>query len=975
MNLIETILLENISKSNSLFIFPTDTASSRWADHLLRIKGGVIPMNKFTAWDKFKQNSIKSKVQGKISIPSALRKIFMERLIIENAQAVKENNTPLFTSLIRPKWAQNAGHFTSWLTSLLPQLGIWYKKTTGFSIDVLKNNETINEMFNSAPSPDEDEKDMLFLSIRYAQFLKEHNFFEPAWEEPPFNDDGKECFLFFPQSLSDYSEYKHLLASSNHVKIINTEDYNLQLKQCSLQSSAFYYTNARREITEASLYIINLHEKENIEWDSIAVCAADNEKYESYLTREFEIRNIPYVKRISRPLSEFPAGGFFSSVLDCVSHNFSFSSLVSLITNKSLPWKDTALIDNLIQFGIKNNCVYSWTEKNDGKDININVWEDAFKNPIEGYDPSCYMFFNSLKNRLTALRSSVSFSQLRKQYFIFRETFFNMDDCSEETDIILSRCISELMNLYDLEKNYPKITASDPYLFFIEHLGQTNYLAQAKHTGVNILPYKTAAASPFSCHIILGANQKSLSVIFKKLDFIPEKKREKLNIFDEDASDEYINLHKFNSLKQSAFFCSELTFSGYSIPHSKINASSKPIQTYITDLNSKFSRDHYVNEFLSDDTDNLVLHNIQKNGFDNWVNRREYSEKTYYNSSSDKIINYIQKKLIFNYEENPRYNELKGKYSVSASALKKYYQCSLSWLFEYILNLDNAQTDTNLMSENISGMVYHSILENFLSCFKEEPLPKPEITEQNVRIPLKCRQLLQDCINSVFDGFKSIPISSLSARFITSEKEQYYFNLERSLARFLSLFAGYTVKGCEKWHQSPRDKFYLNGKIDCILYNEESGKHVIVDFKMSTLQKRAEYTGDENSEPCDFQLPMYITLTEENEKINIYSSLFFSILKLKTEVITGRIHDIVTDNDYPKKEDDCIYRDSAFYNNLLKLFNEKTQNFADEIIKGKFTIYEKDLKKCFLCRVSSLCRRVYTIKNEKNILLGKFNDE
>jgi len=978
MNSAEIILLENIDKPNSLFIFPTDTSASRWADHLLRLKGGTIAMNKFTAWDKFKQNSIKSKVQNKSSIPSSLRKIFISRLIRENAQAVKGNKElefPLFSSLIRPKWAENADHFTSWLTSLLPQLGIWYKKTTGFSIDALQNEETLN-VTKKTSAFDGDERDMLMLAKRYAEFLNKHKLFEPAWEEPPFNNDGKNCFLFFPESLSDYGEYKHLLSLSSHVKIISVTDDDSQLKQCMPQSSSFYYTNSRREITEASLYIRALHEKQNIPWDSIAVCAADSDGYEPYLIRELENRNIPYVKRISKPLSEYPAGRFFGSVLECISQNFSFSSLVSLITNKNLPWKDISLIDNLIKFGINNNCLYSWTEKKDGKEIKINVWEDALRNPLGGIEPASLMFFNSLKTRLNALRSSVSFLELRKQYFIFRETFFDMDNCGGETDIVLSRCISELMNLAELEKSFPDVLAVDPFLFLTEHLSETNYLAQAKTSGVSILPYKTAASSPFDCHVILGAGQKSLSVIFKKLDFLSGKKREKLNIHDEDASSAYINLHKYNSLKHAAFFCSEQAFSGYSIPHSKTGASSKPRETYINNSDTQmfFSADYYKNEFLPDNSCEFILHDIQKTGFENWIKRREQTQKYKIKNESNKILDYIQKRLVYNKNEYPRSNEFSGKYSVSSSSLKKYYNCSVSWFFDYILNLDNAQIEANFMPENLSGMVYHCVLEKFLSHFKEDPLPKPDITEQGITLPEFCRQLLKNNINNVFDSFKSIPVSSLSARFLNSEKENYYFNLEKSLARFLSLFAGLMVSGCEKWHQTPRDNFYLNGKIDCILTDTENGKNIIIDFKMASLPKRSECLGDEENDPCDFQLPMYITLTEESENLEISASLFYSILRQKTEVITGKIHDLVTENDYPKKEEDCIYRNDNAYNQLFKIFKEKTQKFADEIISGNFSVYETDQKKCHSCVFNSICRRTYIIKNEKNIMLGKVND-
>src|SRR5215471_12880523 len=120
MNPVETVLLENIDKPNSLFVFPTDIAASRWADHLLRLKSGTVAMNKFIAWDIFKQNSIKSKVQNKKSIPSVLRKIFVSRLITENAEAAEQGKTPVFTSLIRARWADRAVQFTPWLAGLLP---------------------------------------------------------------------------------------------------------------------------------------------------------------------------------------------------------------------------------------------------------------------------------------------------------------------------------------------------------------------------------------------------------------------------------------------------------------------------------------------------------------------------------------------------------------------------------------------------------------------------------------------------------------------------------------------------------------------------------------------------------------------------------------------------------------------------------------------------------------------------------------
>jgi hypothetical protein len=347
MKSVEAILQENIGCPNSRFIFPTSVSASGWADHLLRIMGGTLAMNKFLAWDDLKRSSIKSKIDKKKSIPSALRKIFANRLIEENSKNCAEGKTPVFTSLIRTEWADSASQFSPWLARILPQLGIWFLKTTGLSIDNI-----LNENAQKAASAfDGDDRDMFNLAQRYAHFLDKYNLFEPAWETPPFNEDGKEYFLFFPESISDYGEYSSLLETSNHVKIIRAD--NMEDSSCD----AFFYTNSRREITESALYIRALHEKQGINWDSIAVCIPDSQNYEPYVMREFTNRNIPFVRRISKPLTDYPAGSFFRAVLNCVSSDYSFSSVVALVMNRHLPWKEDEGINKLITFGMENNCL------------------------------------------------------------------------------------------------------------------------------------------------------------------------------------------------------------------------------------------------------------------------------------------------------------------------------------------------------------------------------------------------------------------------------------------------------------------------------------------------------------------------------------------------------------------------------------------------------------------------------------------
>ena len=983
MNSVETILLNNIDGANSLFVFPTEISLSGWADHLLKLNGGTISMNKFIAWDEFKQNSIKSKVKNKRSIPSALRKIFVSRLVAENAQLKQrgeKNIDPIFTSLIKIKWAENAQHFTPWLTGILPQLGAWFNKTTSVSIDdILSADERIKQRLENSVSKFEgDDKDMYILARRYAQFLDEYSLFEPAWETPPFNDDGKNCFIFFPESLADFCEYKELLSKSENVKIIsaaNTDD---------LPSRTFYYTNARREITEAALYIRALHEKQNIAWDSIVLCLPDSENYEPYVIRELTNRNIPFVKRTSKPLTDFPAGQFFRSVIECAAQDFSFSSFISLVLNKNLPWKNTEKINNLINFGIKNNCISSWTEEKDEKKIPVNVWEDAFKKPFGFIDDETRDYFYDLKKHLKALRGADSFSELLKQYFIFRALFFN-DEYSEETDLVLSRSITELIELTELEKAFPKTPAIDPFLFLTEHLSEKNYLAQSTVSGVAILPYKTAAASPFDCHIILGAGQNSMSVVYSRLYFLPRNKREQLGLVDEDASAAFIELHKFNSKKISAFFCSEQTFSGYEIPHSKINAPLKPKNNYCedTNFNEYFSKDYYLYENDFDKSDDLILHENQRNGFLNWKNRRKQTINQTEKPVSDVTIKYIKEKLSY----NPLFT---NTISVSASALKTYYQCSLFWLYERILDLDNVQIETSLMEENLAGTVYHAVLDLFFKYLKENnlKLPKPDTSDKGYSLPKEYKKILNGCLEKIFSYFPYLEekkrgndetnenvrtqMSALTSRFLYASKYQFLINLENCLSYFMSIFSGCAIKNCEKWYQLKRGAYFLNGKSDLIL-EAEKDNYIIVDFKLGKPPNRKDCTGEGENGLSDLQLPMYIMLAENNENIKITSALFFSIIHVTPEVIIGSVQNKISDQIYPKKEEDRIYNDSEKYKQIFEEFENKTRQFADEITTGNLSVFESNYNECYNCRFNRICRRAYSIKAEKNIFQGIHN--
>lgn len=114
-NIIEETLKANIKKLDNRFVFPTQMAADLWADRATLTCGvSAVAMERFIAWDDFKNTSIKSKQKDKKAVPSVMRSVFSTLLL-------EHNKTEKFlTKIIGQDFAQEAAGFANWITSLLP---------------------------------------------------------------------------------------------------------------------------------------------------------------------------------------------------------------------------------------------------------------------------------------------------------------------------------------------------------------------------------------------------------------------------------------------------------------------------------------------------------------------------------------------------------------------------------------------------------------------------------------------------------------------------------------------------------------------------------------------------------------------------------------------------------------------------------------------------------------------------------------
>ncbi len=891
-NPVENAIISNIENQDCIFVFPTQVSASEWADRATEISGRkAVATERFIAWDQFKGSSIRSSQQEKESVPSIMRAFFSENLIKENSE------NPFLSYIIPKEYAGNAQAFASQIASLLPSLNLWKNRFE-------KNNLT----------PDDEDKDLLEIHKRYKDFLDKNNLFDPAWETPPFYADGKKYIIFYPEILMDYLEYKEILESSKDISLVHLENEKTELE-------VHIFKSAREELHYIANYIRSIHEKENIPWTSICISVPDLDTYSPYVQRELSLYQIPHVAKNGKPLSSYGAGAFFSQVQNCAAKNFYFESVKTLLLNNELPWKDQEAINELIKFGKRNNCLFD-------------IWEEAFENPKKEYASKKTMdFYRSLHKRITALAAAKTFSDIRKQYFSFREKFFDMENCPLESDLIISRCISELSQLIDMEEKYPGLTLPNPFAFFTDYLSDKLYLSQNAESGVQVLPYRLASSAPFKVHILMDSNQESLTTVYRQLGFLREEKRQKLGLTeDANISGLFIKLYKLSAQTECLFTCSEKTFSGYAIPHCEFTEQTEE-KVNADDLYAK-EKAYFLGK--SNEVPSLTTESAAAS-FENYLSTQEDSDEE--SDSREKIAELINEKYF-----------KEGKFHVSTSAMKDFNNCPRCWIFNRVLKTQEEDNEATLMDKFAVGNLNHKILELFCSTLKEKNLP---LALENQTLSEEYAFYLKEAVSK---AIMELDISQLAKELDLNAKDAYFEKMLDVITDFSKRFAGCKIAETEKSYTlpSPDGKYMFTGTIDCLLKNEEEAEYILVDFKTSDkgVPKTSFYASEENPLP-DPQIPMYLYLLshEEGGKKNVENAAFYNLNDKMFYGVTGAL---------VKKAD-------VDFEPTMQAFLQNADNFVNKILNKDFSVPEDlSYNTCLACDYRAVCRRTFTVGNKKD---------
>ena len=1035
MQSLQNLLREQIQNQAAVFVFPTDIACQKWADWAIKNTGvKAVAMERFLAWDKFKGECIRAEAERLRTVPALMRKIFAAHLIERNA------DEHFFKNLIDQKYAREAASFADWISSMLPSLQMW-KRLRDRQDEILRSGSARNageplfsafdddaslkdfyEAYKSADFTDDEDRDFQVLYDEYARFLSDHSLFDPAWVEPDFSGDGREYFLVCPETLEDWEQYRFKLSCVESVHFVSVPENEGEYE-------SYFFENAGQETRGVALFLREMHDEKKIEWSDMAVNVPNMDNFGSYLDHVFSLYEIPHTMRYSRPLSSYGAGAFFSQVQECVENQFSYESLKNLLLNEDIPWENKGTIENLLLFGRTNNCICTAGELRFEGGKLVTVWDEAFKNPKDdrgtgiNKDELIKGLYRNLVDLMLPMVRAKTFAEIRAAYEKFRELFFDMAAFQDMvlSNNVLSRCISALNEIVDLEREFSEYRVASPFSFFVSHLSGVQYLAQGESRAVQVYPYRSAALAPYKVQVVIDSTQDSLSVAdsFKPLDFLNENKRRifmkmgeidrSLGFSELDPSFDFVKLYQHSALEKAYFTASRHAYNGeYGFIYGKMSRTDE-------NLAPKTRKDMFAEEkkvLLSGNPyANLKkVYGKQARGLSAWKKSHERDKKDSGEfEKNENLSELIQKKLHYLKENSERKAQknpaLLGRLEITQTTLKNYFKCPRRWLFKTVLRLAAPDNEAELIDEYILGTVNHKILELFFSSLKDKKWLLAPSDDDSEKLGLEYRKLLVSVMNEAVDfskknsAFKELygesgekftasptTIKVISSQYKIADENSADENanfrmLEKAIAKLCTTFRGHSVYALEKQVQSlPKDEngaemtgYYFAGKIDCILASPNEGGFVIVDYKTSTIPKNLVVKPQENGKKenmIDFQMPMYIYLLENNveegERLSVRAAAFCSIKKAELKFFLGA-ENYVASGGRAKQ----ISPEEAGL--AKKEFLKDAKRFFDEVTDERFAVNALNQSRAVCASKSeydncidyhALCRRYFTVSGE-----------
>lgn len=896
---IEEVLRPALRSRSTRFVFPSEVCAEAWLAASLREGPGALESDRFLGWDRLKE--LAATADGRVPADDCLRRIFAASLLAANAEG------PFLSTVLNPAYAGTWRPFADYVASRLPALG--------------RLPEALGSL-SEIPAA----ADWLAIRRRYESFLRGIGRFEPSYEPRSLRSLEGTTFIFFPELIEDFEEYRSSLTPGPSLRLISLPGHP---------------TGARLRRPETALAELRMVLSEigelldsGADAESVAITVPGLDRYRPYLEREAALLSVPLAVRSGSRLVSTPGGRLFAALRDASSSGFAFDSLRDLLLSPAWPWKDPGLGRGIMAEGQRLHAVASWSEGGRPRD----VWELSLTGELlRGY--------RRLKSRIGAIVAAADFRSILKAYNAFRSEFLSSEREAWDSgaDLTLARCVVELEGLVRAQAA-SGLEVKDAFGIFMRGLESKPYVSSGGGTaGVPVYEWRVAAGIRPERHFVLHASQDALSVPYRGFDYLGESLRERLGAVG-DAAPAFIEAYALSG-EEVVFSCPEagfageeaahgflLSISGEEIPERKADASYSTEAAWLSGRGPEPAR----------------LHRVQALGL-----RAAASAPAFAPSEGAFLLPEAAAVAAARLSRRRGTGDelLAG---IDSTSIDHYLACPYSYLYLRLLDAGPRPSGVSFVDALFIGEVYHAALALLFERIRDADLSfKPERAAEY-------RSLVGPCVSESFAS-----LSRQRGAFVGVVLEAYRGRLERYLenliaaeaSRFPDLEIGPIEEELELEYPEAAGGVVLRGRIDRISRSDRGA--VVIDYKKGGLPSRSQVAPDEEGAIAEAQIPAYLRLLDA--KGEAIDSAWYVSIEGDARREAGSAACAFGDSADEGKE---AYVERSRLEGFLRAFDAALEATVDGIFAGAYPLAPKETQKtvCIECGIRGICRERYALR-------------
>ncbi|WP_304223003.1 PD-(D/E)XK nuclease family protein [Gracilinema caldarium] len=971
---LQSIFNSYIDDRRTVFVFPSAVPAQDWARRLCERNGKPLALERFIAWDEFKERTLSIRRTGERPSNSLSRLIFASHILEKNAREAQAG-TPLFTELLPQAHAAEYTAFINHVGALLPSLKTLMEKAGGQADPYLL--------------------DLRILYHSYEDFLAAHRLYEPDWVRSPFQAGSARYVILFANLADDWEAYEAEISRESSVIIYTVQDIlkgTIQIDEdppraeaaaiaaglghaaaaaagaaypkpaaspgatglpgtaelpSALNNSLLRFTSAQEEIRFVANLLAHVVHNKILEPEDIAVSIANLEDYAEELRLECRLRSLSLGIRQGTAITDQAGGRLFLHLQSCSQSRWSYQALKELLTDRALPWKNTKIIQKLLGFGLTYRCLTGYWEQ--GKEVD--VWEKTFEHIQKGKTNCPYpvtdlsRFYRQLKRDIMDIVNAKTFQELQEKLIYFGSNHFDRALMDAEADRVYARAMEELGRLIETKQYLNDFTMVKVFPVFLAHLKSTTYVHQSKPGSIAVYPYRVAAGIAPKLHIVMNATQDSASILVDPAPFLREDRKRSLDFSAIDRSEAFIAAYRIAPL--CFFTAPDRGLRGHGIPHQAIS-SRKDFRVLGPD-NLPFVQDCFIIEETKQGLENLSPFTVQQEA---WRRSRALQESLSAEQNTRKtdirrapigsspLVEALYAKLTTSVHKNPNH--------ISPTDINNFINCPFQWLLTRGLGIEELELEIETIGQKDIGILYHLILEEFFQSIAQSPGQR---IRRNETEAYKC--LIQEIMKRKLEeqrnregAFQESVYEMLAERI----QEHLFAYLDQELPGLDSC----AVLGPEYPLNLLYENLgiYLSGKADLILMDNE-GKLFIVDFKTKKTPKPKELYFNNDGLVTNLQMASYIKMAEAQIGSPVGRAVFYSIEERKN---TWVVHP-----EGPKNKRSPLPLPRLGYEGVLEHLDMVLTDMVASIREGSFPVVDRAYRSiCSQCPVKAVCRITFS---------------